>query len=444
MVAGSSTAQFLVRMPRFTTISKMHRPTLAVPELLAWSADGAYRQILYGIQFELRLNRPRFNFRIQAQDGTRGNEISQVLRRLQSRLSGPNPRETARDFFKTHLIMPTVEVIEDWNLSIREGEDACIRFTLPPFTALCTTDESFLIMLGFTRDQYKVEYTRWGYHEASPDALRTFGFSNDTMHPLIIDSNIRRNPYALLGEQRTQGFGRFPKLGTINIQVEMLSTLEYELTSDAAEGVSNENCVAALNNIFIAVRDRYNLVRSPLEAALNDSNDGIVVKSRPLPYDDKDEAGGSGTLIFNSNFEKVYDSDKGRPYAFTFTEEQNYAFRPIEPRADPFSDRYPISMVCSGSGSAVNPMDGLGYVPILAVMKEAKKPLISDGLCFQTDITGLSVEFYDFRDEKVIFTRDTLLHLFLRFPHLVEENPACGGSCSCSTCLRLQNKKKKK
>ena len=63
-------------------------------------------------------------------------------------------------------------------------------------------------------------------------------------------------------------------------------------------------------------------------------------------------------------------------------------------------------------------VEGLGFVPVLGIVEDEKKPIFSEGVVFETDLCSLRLEFFDFALRKITFQDDFFFFLTMDFKQI--------------------------
>lgn len=412
---GETRARFLVRKPRFSTVSKMHESSIALPVNLSWNSP-TIRTLNPGIYVSTIIPRPLQPFTLRTftrpgeEDPT--SRLDRFVARLHQRTSDMKP------LFPLHGAVPVLDWYGFTSTGIVDGHWR-LKVSLPPQTEFYSTNPDIWNLLGFDNTQITSELRAVGQDGVQK---RVYGFlvdGADYQGYREIVSRFPRLKSRSLGNELATGLKEYDDFDE-NLAAEMHFFVEFRDLADIyimGQRIPDgnvENVVIGLTAVIHYLRRLLDLNVVPLEVGQDRDGESFTLTTSGGQPD----ANFALSLRFGPELRELFNAGAGG-YAFAFEDApRTYVFTCKNSRRDPFEGLYPIYMSLVGHGEAENHFDSLGYVPIAGFIADGKQPqtILSNGIPIGPDMTVLNVEFYDYKNELFVFNRPMEFHLLLRFP----------------------------
>jgi hypothetical protein len=448
MQSGSTAATFDVRKPRWSTQSSADRPCIGRIKRIVVQEAGAFSG-----RYELMvsLKRPEeegscYSFKIRNAPDKRTyaapdvNTPIDIIRRL-----SPHFIDAAAHFPEAHRIP---EIQYDSNNYDRFGAAPYFIY-LPARSAIYTTDEQFFRALGFHDDQYDLGMYRKMMTESARNRIerRVYGFFNEDynnyrrieaaaytrpdqtldqfLDSLTDEANSERT--IVEGDEEEDAeetvLKEYEKLTKIVIlQIEMLDFDKVLIPGDGLEHFFDQEVGAAvLNTLTDSMRRACNLANQPVRARThgsigrdpNTQTSFILLENRLV---DNSSAWIEITLTreMNRRFSRLDDA----PMLFQLKNRTEYQLLTTSSaKNDPFKFKYPVRIQSKNFGPVSSFVKELGYVHVMGIMYDGgwDNPLDAEWAEFRSDSSHLTLEFYDFANQQIVFPSAFILHLMLEF-----------------------------
>ena len=401
--SGQDYAVFPLHLPRWTDRASISAPCLGKIRKLS-SFVSAPREITPRCSFSLTHQNKFHSFNLK---GRRADEDAQrpagIARRLQAHLD-----TAGKEKFPSFQGRPVIQYDED----LPAG--GALVLTLPPKTALYTTNEALFPALGFP-DQL-IESATVPVPTGSTGRMmhaQVFGLWNEQADNVIYYTD-PFTPTETLKERFTAWEMTMPP--SFRMQVEYLNWQPFFIETPAPVREEPGAIMLALDWLCRTASARFQLKTSPINIATS-----AVGGPPQLLLSCVGQPNASATFVMH------FDDETCKVLGLVPLQEVSFALNTSRTqtmtlksgmRRDPFLGLYPITVLSVGSGLAQSWVEGLGFVPVMGVVEDEKKPIFSEGLVFETDLCSLHLEFYDFAQRKIVFQDNFDFFLTMEFKQI--------------------------
>jgi hypothetical protein len=402
---GTSFATFPVRLPRWAGEDSLNAQCLAIPQYLVASADQLpARQIRYSWQYFFRLEAPRYPFVVQTNTAALRSADS-LAKRIALHM------DAVEKAFPLQVYVPHLYYDQD------DPGDPHFELRLPPRSSMVSVSELFFTGLGFLPDEVGVDeatptMTFIGGRGRKAKMSRVFGFFNEKTDLYMNYRGVTMGPNMLMDAVAQSAEDQFPP--SMQVQAEM-----FEVDEDneprfvyADEGARSD---ATLNRAVTATETLAEQLKLSCNLKFNmlDVNtDGrleMIISNRAVV--------GSGVtlvIIFDDEMSDAFSMPRQRQHIFNLGTIRSYYIRIPNYKQDPLERYHPMSMVSVGFGEAKSWVEGRGYVPLTAILRD-KDTILSEGALFNVNQSHLTFEFLDSSGQRIAFEQDMQLDLLLKF-----------------------------
>ena len=284
---------------------------------------------------------------------------------------------------------------------------------MPPRSSFFTTSSTFFSLLGFEDDDMD-STTRLVSTSASGRMMNAmvYGFFNRFQENVQFYSE-PYTPTETLSERYKVVKEGMPT--SFRLQVEFMNWNPFRLESDEPLREDPAAILLALDRLCQDATARFQLVANPLALTLA----AAAVEGPPkLLLTCTGQQNARVTLVLK------FEDESARALGLVDGQELSFALnatttRTINTRSslrrDPFAGLYPVTVLSVGSGLAQSWVEGLGFVPVMGIVEDEKKPVYSEGAVFETDLCSLHLEFYDYAIRKITFQNDFIFNLTMDF-----------------------------
>jgi hypothetical protein len=407
--AGSSSATFKIRLPRWTGEDSLNTACLGVPRYLVVSPSRP-RQIRYALTYFFRLAEPTYPFVLK----TRGAGISRTMEDVSNRLT-VHMENVARAF-------PLQASVPSLYYDTKDDNDPHWEVRLPPRSAIYSSDELFFSGLGFLEgyplevDEPQESVAMIGGRNRRKKVARVWGFYNHSYDEVFPFRGVKAGPGVTMDSLALAVADDFP--ADMQVQAELFEvtnvtdrrvvTLEDDGNRSAA---SLGTAVTALETMLETVKFELNLRYQLIDVA-TDGQEEIVLSNKPLVG-----TGCTIILIMDDEMSEAFQLPRQRSFIFYIDAPRSYSFRVPSAAPDPFKGCYPVTVVSQGFGPVVSWVEGLGYVNLFGVLREGgdRKAVESEGSEFDVNQTFLTLQFLDSARQPVVFAAEHQLDLMMKF-----------------------------
>jgi hypothetical protein len=409
--AGATSATFNIRLPRWTGHDSTAESCMGVPRYLVVSPSTP-RQIRYSLNYYFRMNSPQYPFVVK----TRGTNSSRKMVDLGGRLAVHMAAAAAA--FPLHASVPSL------HYDTEDENDPHYQVRLPPRSAMYSSSELFFTGLGFLDDEDPFESVStpqvtmgtiggrgrrrnntkvWGFYNTRPDVIQVFRGAS-------VGPDLTMDVVAAVGME-----SQFPN--EMQVQIELFEIdnatdrqyvfLDQGLRAEA----SFERATTAFEAMLESLKAELNLTYQMIDVT-TEGDGSIVLTNRALPG-----SGATLIIVMDDEMAEAFDFPRQRSLIFYLDTVRSYTVKVPNARADPWQNRYPISLISLGTAPVTSYVEELGFVNLFGILRESgeRKPIESEGGLFHSHETFLTLQFRDSSRNLVAFKHNVQLDLMMRF-----------------------------
>ena len=402
---GDSSATFPVKLPRWAGEDALNTKCWGTPEyLVASRTNMTVPRIRYIWQYYFRIDQPRYPFVVKTVM-TINRTASSIGDRLATHM------ERVSEAFPLQLSVPYLYY------DTSDENDPHFALRLPPKSCMVSNHELFFAGLGFLPDIEGVDAPQdgqfyMGGRGRRTKMTRTWGFSNEKPTKNMNFRGVTMGPNVFMDAVSGAAETEFPK--EMQVQAEL-----FEVTQDhTPRFVYLDGGVRADANVHTAIT-AFEALAEKVKQYCNFKFNMIDVSSdgkQEMTMTNRAVIGSGVTIviIFDNEISDVFDMPRRRSHIFNLETIRSYYFKFPDPQIDPLTRYYPMSLISVEVGEAKSWIEGRGYVPLTAVMRD-KRTMISTGAAFNVNQSHLTFDFIDSSGEKIVFQQDLQLDLLLKF-----------------------------
>ena len=400
---GQDHAVFPLHLPRWTDRASIIAPCLGKPRKFS-SFVSAPREITLSCKFSLTHQTSFHSFNLK---GRKAEDEAQkpagFARRLQVHLEA-----AGREKFPSFQTRPVITYDEDL------AGGGAMMLSLPPRSALYSTNENLFEALGFPDGLVQSASAQVPTGTSGKMVVaQVYGLWNLQDENVIIYTD-PFTPTEMLSER----FKAWQIVMPINfrMQVEYLDWPPFLIVAPDPVREEPGEIMQALEELCQTASARFQLRTNPINIATT-----AAAGPTQLLLSCSGQAGAA------VNFVMSFDDDSCQVFGLQPNHELSFSLNTSRTqiltlksgtRRDPFLGLYPITLLSVGSGMAQSWVEGLGFVPVLGIVEDEKKPIFSEGVVFETDLCSLRLEFFDFALRKITFQDDFFFFLTMDFKQI--------------------------
>jgi hypothetical protein len=421
---GSSSASFNIRLPRWSGIAELNTKSTGRPVFLT-----PVKQQPKHITYEARatITHTKLNYPFTMRDLFRERKpknVSDLVRLMQKHMNNTGA------CFSSVVEMPRLSLELD-----PESNSEYLTMTIPPNMAFYTSYAEFWFHLGFRKMDITDTMEVIGGRNTRTITTRVFGFYNADQEEKIFVS--RKTLFASTLMNTLTNFSKTVP-DPIQFQVHVGEydnelVRVYSPTGATPLTAATRDMVLGIEGLLEDIRYRLNYAANLIEVSVNRNDPERIYLSNRVVSDVEPEQVELGAqqpepprdfstklhIQFGPELSQALGVAATQLFAFDLEVPRTYSFKLKggggDQNSDPFSGLYPLTMISQSLGQAHSYVEGLGYVPLMAVIHDQTRPIYSKGFEFETDGINLTIEFYDRAMQKIIFQEDMELILLIEF-----------------------------
>lgn len=270
-----------------------------------------------------------------------------------------------------------LELLPELALEPVSEKQKAFRLRLPPYTAMISDRKGFFETLGFDprlvetvrKDDGDEEHGLWNWTGSTTLALSSSWFGPELMS----------NGWLM--------FAANPKESSRIRVTRALLDHSVSAVSDGRQPALQNTAMGVLSGMLEILLAQSGLPDDTLTLDVGDDDEMVIANKET-----------NGSLV---TLELVLDPETARflqvgvpTLTFPLFDRRSYVLQPRDSSADPLEKHYPLSLVPLGFGSAVNYIQGMGHVPLLAHL-DGPGDLHGPLHTFQLSEQFLSLRFVD-------------------------------------------------
>jgi hypothetical protein len=411
---GSSSATFNIRLPRWSGMAEVNTKSRGKPVFLT-PVRQAPKTINYEAAATVTHTTHKFPFRMEDLFDLRAEKtVNDLVRLMQGHM------DDVGSCFSSMVEMPRLYLELD-----KETNTDHLVIIIPPNMAFYTTYADFWAYLGFRKMDVTDSTEEIGGRGTRQIMTRVFGFVNKSQIEQKFTSRV-----LLYGITKLTLLSDFDKRAPNRIQFQVQiydgePVAVFRPPGQTPLTASTRDIVVGLEGLLEDLRYRTNYATNLIEVSINNRDPEKLYLSNRVVTDvnlqGQDTPRDYSTklhLQFGPDLCKALGIKDTQVFSFDVEVPRTYSFKLKgggDQDSDPFQGRYPLTMISQSMGQAHSYIEGLGYIPLMAVIHDQKRPIYSRGFEFETDNFNLTIEFYDKAMQKITFEEDLELILLIEF-----------------------------